>query len=131
MQADCEESYLDLSCNHRYGIVQYLSHRTKINRVVVSINCLQDYCQVGNIAGGYFLLKSKAQCTFDEYTYIHRRKHTYIGVGRFYADRNTRRYGVETGRTSEADTWKRYGKVERVNLKLVAGCGLWMLDRNS
>lgn len=63
MQADC-----DLSCNHRYGIVRYLFHRTKINRVVVSINCLQDYCQVGNIAGGYFLLKSKAQCTFDEYT---------------------------------------------------------------
>lgn len=92
---------------------------------------MQDYCQVGNIAGGYFLLKSKAQCTFDEYTYIHRRKHTYTGVERFYADRNTRRNGVETGRTSEADTWKRYGKVERVNLKLVAGCGLWMLDRNS
>lgn len=38
---------------------------------------------------------------------------------------------VETGRMSEADMWKRYGKVERVNLKLVAGCGLWMLDRNS
>lgn len=38
---------------------------------------------------------------------------------------------VETGRMSEADMWKRYGKVERVNLKLVVGCGLWMLDRNS
>lgn len=37
---------------------------------------------------------------------------------------------VETGRTSEICE-KRYGKVERVNLKLVAGCGFWMLDRNS
>lgn len=64
-------------------------------------------------------------------THTYTGANTRIGVERFYADRNTRRNGVETGRTSEADTWKRYGKVERVNLKLVAGCGLWMLDRNS
>lgn len=61
---------------------------------------------------------------FDEYIYVqmiliwnHTHTHTHEEV--------------ETDRMSEADMWKRYGKVERVNLKLVVGCGLWMLDRNS
>ena len=77
--------------------------------------------------GGYFLSPANVWRGHTP-THSHARAYIFTYGSSYTRRRNTRR---NTGRTSEADTWKRYGKVGRVNLKLVAGCGLWMLDRNS